>query len=75
MSLCDRCGNFYFPEKSTAELRLQWCSGLCESRAIVPISVLLRAERDLEWVERRDRIRARINEALDSEILDRKSVV
>lgn len=69
MSLCDRCGNFYFPEKSTAELRLTWCSLICEAQAHVLISTLLHAERDTAGLERRERIRQRINEALDSDVL------
>lgn len=37
-------------ERSTAELRMTYCTSLCESRAMVPISVLLQAERKhIDW--------------------------
>ena len=50
MSLCDRCGNFYYPEKSTAELRLTYCCLICEAQDHVLISTLLQAERSQEGI-------------------------
>ena len=44
---CKYCGRGYDAQRSDAELRFTYCGGWHESRDMVPISVLLRAERDL----------------------------
>lgn len=65
MSLCDRCGNSYFPEKSTAELRLTYCCLMCEAQDHVLISTLLQARRSAEG-EAMARIWRRLQEESES---------
>ena len=45
MNVCQRCERLYRAEKSTAELRLTWCSMMCQAGDGVSIRDLLSAER------------------------------
>ena len=68
MRKCDRCGEMYVFEHSTAELRLTYCTAMCEAAAMVPVSVLLHAERGPDG-EARARVWKRIRAAVDDPLM------